>query len=448
MIAMDTVRWDRTSLADYARPTTPHLAEFAALDGATTFTRAYTDAAWSLPAYSSLFSGRGPMEHGVGFSVASLDSGHATLAEIMAAYGYDTAGFTSGPHLHASTGLSHGFQTYFHDEGLESMTPAIHRSLHWLDNRDGDSDPFFLFVHGYDAHTPYSAPAAVAELFDPAYDGILHKGLRDRPAAPCASGNPTRVCMHDVNVDMGEVKGMATRGLGDSDLEHLRAHYDASVLGADHQLGWLLYSLQERDLLEDSLVIVLSDHGESLGEDGRFGHESEAGDEVFHVPLVVKTPESTPPARWGGMVLLSEVLPTLVERIGAQLPAGVKSNSFIQALGQDKPFPDSDEVIRSASVCCYWVRSAGWELRGWKDPHRLRDFSRERRWTLHENGTGPDVLDQHVQVAENLKTYVAGWPERLENAASVSHGPAGHNPQMRKMLREKGYWAPDGGAVR
>ncbi|MEE2750635.1 MAG: sulfatase-like hydrolase/transferase, partial [Myxococcota bacterium] len=245
-----------------------------------------------------------------------------------------------------------------------------------------------------------------------------------------------------------ETKGMATRGLGEQDIEHLRAHYDSSVRGADYQLGRILYALQERDILEDSWVIVLSDHGESLGEDGRFGHESEAGDEVFHVPLVVKTAQATEPTRWAGMVMLSDVLPTMVERIGAQIPAGVESKSFLGALGREKPFPESHEVIRSASVCCYWVRSAGWELRGWKDPHRLRQVNRERRWTLYENGAGPNVLDQHAQIAENLKTYVSDWPEHLKDAAKVGHGPAGHDPETRRMLREKGYWAPEVGGER
>lgn len=445
IVALDTVRWDRTGLSGYERETTPHLDQFASLSGATTFTQAYTDAAWSLPAYASLFTGRGPLEHGVGFTTSSVDPGHATLAQALSAYGYDTAGFASGPHLHSSTGLSRGFGAWRHDEGIESMTPAVIRALHWLDERKDEARPVFLFVHGYDAHVPYTAPAPMSEMFDPDYRGALHAGPS---GGPCSMGSPNRACMPVLNQGMGEVRVLREQGLTDRDLTHIRAHYDSAVRGADYQLGRLLKGLEERSVLDDALVVVLSDHGEALGEGERFGHDTEVGDEVFHVPLVVKTPTGGAPARWGGMVSLSDVLPSVLSSVGAVQPAGVEGEGFVLALGRNKEEPGQEERVRAASICCYWVRSNQWELRGWKDPHRLRASDRRMQWQLYEGGVGMDVARDHPQVVEELRREVAHWPTELGRAAEVRHGPEAARPKMRRALREQGYWAPDGGEVR
>ncbi len=287
---MDTVRWDHTSLSGYPHDTTPNLAALAALPGSVTFREAYTNAAWSLPAYASLFTGQGPLTHGVGFTRPALDPAQSTLADMFRAYGYATRAFVSGPHLAPATGLERGFESVDHLEPLLSLSGPVTDALDWL---SAPSDaPRFAFVHGYDAHDPFATPGLIAERFNDGETGHAApcsvagwRCLRSvPPPPPSPDGEPRTKPV----VRPGEPMPDAARG-------HLVAHYDSGLLHADHQLGRLVYGLQEAGRLDDVVLVVLSDHGERLGEDGRVGHEPGADDRVFHVPLVVRVPGDAPP---------------------------------------------------------------------------------------------------------------------------------------------------------
>lgn len=439
LVSLDTVRWDHTSLSGYARDTTPSLAELAALPGATTFTRAYAPAAWSLPSYASILTGRDALSHGVGFFQDGLDPGQATVAEALAAYGYATAAFTSGPHLDPTTGLCRGFATCDHLPDISPMAAAVQGALAWLDRHS--ERPFFLFVVGYDAHVPYAAPAALAELYDPGYAGFLHRAVgRGGAEDPCLLRGATRACLR---VLPGRRHGPDGRGdLDPVDLAHVLAHYDAAVHTADHEFGRLLFALQERGLLENTLVVALADHGEGLGEEGRFHHDDQVGDKVFHVPLVVRPPYlERAPKRFEGLVSLDGLTPTLLEYLRLQPPAGVDGTSFLAALGLASATPAGEEVVVGASQCCYQARDEAWSLEGRLDPHGPPGVL---RWSLFEDGAGPDVAAEHPTEVARLRTALAAWPPhpgRRERAA----GPAGaaHDQALRQALRRGGYWAPE-----
>jgi len=422
MVAMDTVRWDRTNLAGYDRDTTPNLAAFAALPGSVVFSKAYTDAAWSQPAYASLFTGQDALTHGVGFRTAELADGQATLTTMLKAAGYETRAWVSGPHLAPITGINRGFDTYDHDLSYKTLGASVQPAVQWL---TGTSDrPRFAFIHGYDAHGPYPTPALLSEHFsDQPHDQPQH-----------CRGKYWRC--HQTEVTWG-------RGppLPDPEQHQLNAAYDAAVAFADHQLGRILYSLQEAGRLDHTLVIVFSDHGEMLGEDGWLGHAHGHSDSVFHVPLVVRLPTaSTPgrPAEVDRVVSLSDLLPTVASRLDMSPPAGAEGTPIPELL--DPPSPGTPTVHRAASQCCFYVRDGDWTLKGMREETGWR-------WTLHR---GDDQTDRRAEEPERhaaLLATLGDWPQQTYNPRAISEKLGTQSAALKEALKSGGYWsgAKEGG---
>ena len=167
IIALDTIRWDATDLAGAPSGLTPNLAAFADLPGSVTFSRAYTDAAWSQPAYMSLLTGQQALTHGVGFLRSALVDGQATVATMFQAHGYETRAFASGPHLAPISGISSGFDDYIHSLDQRTIGIQVGPALEWLQQPRTEGRPRFGFIHGYDAHAPYGAPAVLSDPFQP-----------------------------------------------------------------------------------------------------------------------------------------------------------------------------------------------------------------------------------------------------------------------------------------
>ena len=417
VVVMDTVRWDHTSLADAALDTTPMLAALAALPGATTFTRAYSPGAWSGPAYASLFTGRSALSHGVGFTRDSYAPEQTTLAELAAAYGYQTAGFASGPHLPPKLGCAQGFETYGHDLTAHSLAQQVDAALAWLDARTTPERPFLLFVQGYDAHYPYPSPTLMAGLRDP-QPAQHHRSDRcaaDRagPAWSCAEPHQTAAQI------------TARPPL----LAHVVGHYDAAIRYADYSLGRLLAGLEDRGLLDTSILVAMSDHGEDLEGPRAFSHDWSCGEAVFHVPLVLRVPgsDALPAARWDGLVSTEDLLPTLADLIGAVPPAGITGHDLLPLTAEP------DRIVTGASMMCYRARDADWILRGDREAGAMR-------WSLHRgDDAAPDVLAEQPAVAARLRAAVADWPEQLDTI-QINQDPALQDPALRRALQEGGYW--------
>ena len=409
VVAMDTVRWDHTSLSGYTRDTTPSLTALAALPGATTYTRAFSDAAWSLPAYASLLTGRTALAHGLGFSTMALSSEQATLAEMLTAYGYHTRAYVSGPHLDPAVGLARGFAHYDHHLESASLARSTNLGLSWLaEERDADT-PFFLMMQGYDAHYPYRAPGLIGELFAE----TPHFG---NPR--CPGEVPGQLC--------GRIPPRGNRGksITHAERQHVIAHYDSAILYADYQLGRIVAALSEAGLLESTIIVALSDHGEGLGEDGSFSHDALIGDRVTHVPLVVVQPDGARPRTVDGLVSLSGLVPTLAKTLDIVPPAGSDGVAF------DAPA----ETVRSASMCCYSVRTAEWSLEG---PH-----SGAPAWSLYAEGRGADVAQDHPAVVESLSGALSDWPRDLGDLNALNQKLAEDRPALEAALKEGGYWRP------
>jgi arylsulfatase A-like enzyme len=297
VVVLDTVRADHVSAYGYRRPTTPHF-DALARDG-TLFLDATAPSTWSLPSHASLFTGLFPSVHGAHDEHRLLDLGPPTLAETFAAAGYDTRCFTANAWISDNLGLTRGFA--WQDEawrdgragraftsmlrlldrlgmGVEDKGGATVAANFeaWAASRPTTGPPAFAFLNFIEAHFPYhQLPPDYLRRFTDETPAAL-RTLSLRLFAAQFGGDP---------VDPAEAAEPAI------------AMYDAGVLYADMLLGRVATALERRGSLDRTVLVVLADHGELLGERGEFGHGQSLYEAVTRVPLLVRYPPRVPVGR-------------------------------------------------------------------------------------------------------------------------------------------------------
>ena len=298
LIVMDTVRAKSLSLYGYGRATTPRLEQLAR--SGVRFDNARSPAPWTLPSHASMFTGRRPHEL-FDSPEQRLSSRFPTLAGFLAGKGYATGGFVANTYYcNAGFGLAHGFDHYedfyqvfdasptevLRHSGLgrnlikltgdeESIRPGGRKDadkinadfLGWLPSTKGR--PFFAFLNYFDAHAPYFTPD----------NATRHFGLR-----------PTTPADQEV---IRTWQSRATASATEHELELSRDAYDDCVAYLDAALGRLFDELERQGILDRTLVIVTSDHGEEIGEHNLLGHGRSLYSEELHVPLIVVRPKRT-----------------------------------------------------------------------------------------------------------------------------------------------------------
>ncbi len=498
VFCIDTLRADRLHCYGHIRPTSPEIDRFAR--GATLFERAYSQASWSLPSYSSLFTSR--------YAPSSRDltgpagSAGGTVAAIFKAFGYRTAAFVGGGHLSPGFGLAGGFDTYWSSPVLGSLSKTVPAALEWLDGRAGGPPPgrpppgrpFFLLVHGYDVHAPYVPPLGYAELYDRGYRGRVHqpgflqprllagiRGNRFEPAdmaefEPETSvdwseperrravlppfepralppSRPARAAVSAFASEQAVWPGPVQEGrsglpfelpplrvpLAPADLEHLRAHYDGAVTYADAWFGVFLRSLEARGLTSRTVVVLLGDHGEDLGEHGHFDHGNALHDNVLHVPLLVGGPGVPAGGRVARVVELLDVAPTLLELCGIPPNARHQGRSLAGLLGIG---PESQAVAPAQPAAFSFdagrasLRTQRWRFIRERTPggawgERLFDRSAEPNETV-------DVSSRYKDAAALLRSRLL---DAAEGALDHSSPPGpGLSPEERAFMSLLGYW--------
>lgn len=342
LVTVDTLRADRLGCHGYPRGLTPNLDALAA-EGVR-FERAYSHAPFTAPSHASLLTSLLTPSHGVLAWAEELAPDAVTMPDRFGAAGWRTAAFYNNPGLSTSKMTrGFGFERRLFWETADTTVDAF---LEWL---DGSSDePFCAWVHLWDVHRPYawrdwSAPWLVE-----------HIGVR-KPATLAFGeerfGTPTALEVGrdeaHYNLDAAERAGQLPVGplrrqLDERDLAYIAERYDAGVLAADLGLGQLFEGLRARGLFEDTLVVVTSDHGESLTEREAcyFAHDPFLYEETLHVPLVMRFPQ----ARYAGTTVQSlarlvDVLPTLYEVAGLPPGGAEQGRSLIERIeGRDSGF--------------------------------------------------------------------------------------------------------------
>lgn len=320
LVVLDTARWDRFGCYGSTRGATPTVDSLAA-EGRTVETMV-SNGPWTLPSHGSLFTGLYPSEHGSqwGTGPRLRNNVKITMAEWFKALGYRTVCATSNSLISHETGLARGFDEYVTKRTLragrgrklrrarnlavggDSGGRVVNR---WLKERlDGTQDPLFLFVNYLECHWPYSPPQRIVRRVEGPKFGTL-EGLRYR---------------------MGTVRRTgpweAIRAADSRTLELLSTLYDAELWNADQHLADLLDLLRDAGRLRDgeTIVIVTSDHGEHIGEHGLADHQASVDEHLVRVPFVLWGPGRIPAGSRLGMYEFVDVLPSLGELLGAEVP--------------------------------------------------------------------------------------------------------------------------------
>jgi arylsulfatase A-like enzyme len=320
LLVLDTVRSFDLSLYGYARETTPRISAWAR-EGVV-FDRAIAPAPWTLPSHAAMFTGHNAHEMAADY-FAPLEEDKPTLATLLAASGYQTAGFVANANYCGwETGLQRGFSHYedwpisleqmawstslgrllSRDRSFRRMIGTteklarksaadVHQDFFdWLDGREPNR-PFFAFLNYFDAHQPYLPPAPYDTLWGPVRsDGYPH---RAQPATP------------------------DHRGYRESDLVPARNDYNRAIAYLDAQIGAMLDELGRRGLRENTIIILVGDHGEEFAEHGLVEHGGSLYRQALQVPLVITGPGRVPAGLRVAAPVSTRALPaTVLELLG------------------------------------------------------------------------------------------------------------------------------------
>ena len=327
LILVDTLRADHLGYHGYSHATSPRLDSLA--EDSVVFLRHTGHASRTGPSVATLFTGLHSRSHGVVNPLShfdakgTLDADRLTLAEILSEEGYRCAGFTANPNVSERFGFSQGFERYelLRWEKAEVLNRA---ALAWIEGWAADAEPrspFCLYLHYIDPHSPYEAPAPFVKKFAPPdYRGRITGAHRQ---------------LDEVVAERLE--------LDDTDLRQLRALYDAEIGYLDSQLGVLLVTLEAKGLLDESLVVFVSDHGEEFLDHDSVLHGYTLYEEQLRIPLMIRHPE-LPARRVSRLSRQVDVLPTLLELLGIPIPEPVQGESLATVMKAEQSPDAGDEA--------------------------------------------------------------------------------------------------------
>ena len=295
IVTLDTTRADRIGCYGYLGAKTPNLDSLA--QKGVRFTDAYCQVPLTLPSHCSIMTGTYPVYHHVhNNGTFHLAAGQHTLAEVLKARGFHTAAFVASFTVDSRFGLDQGFDVY--DDNFQEGSPfkalnserkaeEVFASFDaWLDGRD--AKPFFCWVHFFDPHLPYSPPPPYREEFS-------------------------------------------------------RKPYDGEIAYMDSYIGAILEKLEEKNLLDETLIIVAGDHGEGLGEKGETGHGIFLYEMAMKVPLIFYAGDRLPAGKViSQRVRLIDILPTVLDMLNLEREKQIQGKSLIQHIeGRNKNDLDS-----------------------------------------------------------------------------------------------------------
>lgn len=415
LIGLDTFRADHIGVYGSGTARTPALDRFAA--EAIVFEDCASTSTWTLPSFASVFTGRLPSEHrAIGGEHSALPPDEVTLAERLRAAGYHTTAIVAVDYLDDPFGLRRGFDRF------EKHTDVpVNGRLRYYDRRIQEvlrvppQQPWFLFVHYFDAHDPYLPPDEFGAMY---YEG-------DPTQEPADPSRDIDVIYSAANRLRRDPRAQYRWLEGVRDLQFPVAEYAGGISYVDHHVGVVLDSLRSRGILDESIVVVLGDHGEHLTEHDIYFTHRLPYSECLQVPLMIRLPGG----RRGGTrvtapVSLADVLPTLLELLGLERAPRVTGQSLV---GLVRGEPAKARLLFAE----YGGRQDVWAKSVWDARWRYTEIQDPDRFTVELFDRQADPREEHDLAA--LRPDVAA---RYAAALDARFGPE------RRLLQDRSGESP------
>ncbi len=407
ILAVDTLRADHLGCYGYHYDTSPNIDRLATQG--ILAEKMFCPVIPTLPSFTTLYTGQYPLTHGIvgygGKAQLAREAPHLVPQFLQA--GYTTCAVDNL--MRERLWLGRGYE-YYIDPGIKrTYSQAVTceelnaRALPWL--RQHHEEPFFLFIHYWDPHTPYLPPRRYRNMF---YEG----------------GNPTDPDNHALDEFWNQPFGAIARdtwlrssnGLI-TDPDYVRALYDREIRHVDDGIGEVLTTLDELGLSDNTLVILMADHGESMTEHGIFFDHFGLYDCTIRVPFVARWPgKLRSGARMPEFLQISDIAPTLIDGAGLTIPKKMDGHSFWPLLTDDSATGGHERVI---SVEASW--QAKWSLRTKehkfilaREPDLLGNPPRELYDLTVDPGETTNIADDRPELVAELEASLESWiAERL-----------------------------------
>ena len=336
LVSLDTLGAKHLGAYGYERETSPFLDRLAA--ESLVFDNAVVQYTSTLVSHTSMFTGLYPQEHGVYPPSSKLSPEVETLPEAFQRAGYSTAAFTEGAYMVEEYGFDRGFDIFEAGAaGEREIEKTLAKGIEYLEGVKAE-ESFFLFLHSYSVHNPYTPPEEFADMF---WQGDIPEG----------SGT-TGGFLRDVY--------MGRRVLSPEALDHVRSLYDALVRYTDQVIEGFVAELERLGLMDEITLIITSDHGEEFLEHGKLGHHQVYPETLF-VPLIVVRPGMSTGRRVSTLVESVDLLPTLCELAGIPCPERSSGESLVPLFSgpTDRDGTAYAEVLDQQEMRTLFVQEGG-----------------------------------------------------------------------------------------
>lgn len=325
LVLIDTLNADHLGCYGYYRDTSPTIDSLAA--SGVIFRSCQAQASWTLPGMTSIYTGLSERSHHCGYYdgiIYGLDPEMPTISTILQQHGYSTAAFVRTEFMGNEFGMDKGYDSFWiAKDWYIKDTVTVDTLLNYFGNNEV-SEPFLVTIHFYDPHSPYQPPSPYDTYFTSS--GTIG-GYDDWPIDTDLWNDPYLIA-------------------------HLEALYDSEIRCADSQLSRLFQSMREMGLMDNTLVILVADHGEEFMEHGDTGHANNLYQQTIHIPLILSGPGIEP----GSVILLNagqfDVLPTVLAYLDIPVPNHVEGINLLGDIPVNRIIPSSGVVGDTSMAAC------------------------------------------------------------------------------------------------
>ena len=423
---LDTARRDAFGCYGHPDDPTPNIDALAA-DGVR-FDEVVSTSGWTLPAVASLMTGTWATIHGAmgrGVRLTPIRPELPMAAEVLKEAGYETVGFANAAFVSPMLGMDRGFDLFDHRYSYNWDTRKADVTVDGAiaELRKRRSKPCFYFIHLFDAHLNYGAPAAYTDRFT---------GGRNHPPIPLK--------LEDIlDLQTGPERRDAP---APDDIRYVRGTYEAEVAFADANVGRFIDQMKKLGMYDRSTIVVTADHGEEFWDHGGFEHGHTLYNELVMVPLVIKPPAALRPAKRvvDSQVRLLDVMPTVFEILSLEKPPSFEGVSLVPYMAGETN-EDLDALCESTLYGPMYIA-----LRGPRYKYiQPLDADGDETGALFDWRADPaektDLAASLPDVAREMKTELLRWS--TENAARARNMSklkvVDLSPARIRQLRSLGY---------